>query len=129
MEGNKEKKEKSNLINKNDILTELIEKQRKDVCQDKKLLLSDMKRIVNNINMSIFSKECCFWNGYVANKDNKQRPKYITFYFHHKKVSLHRLLYCNYVDNLESGQYLKYICSNKGICCNVNHFNKVKKKI
>ena len=128
MEGNDEKKEK-NIINKNDLLKELIQKQRPDCCKEKKLALSDMKRIVRNVNTSILGTECCFWNGYVTNKNNQNRPKYITFYFRNKKVSLHRLLYCNFRDSLLQNKYLKYICNNKGICCNVNHLKKVGKNV
>ena len=34
---------------------------------------------------------------------------------------MHRLLYENYVSDIEENQYIKYNCSNKGICCNINH--------
>ena len=54
--------------------------------------------------------------------------KYINFYFKGKKCALHRLLYLNYVGKLENKEYLKYKCKNKGVCCNINHFNKITKK-
>jgi hypothetical protein len=41
-------------------------------------------------------------------------------------VALHRLLYSNFVAPLDSSEYLKFNCENKGICCNVNHYEKYK---
>ena len=114
---------------KNDLLKELIKNQRKNIKVENKLLLSDLKRISNNLDSNIFSNdECCIWNGYITNNNNENRSKYINFYFNHKKTALHRLLYINYVDNLEKKEYIKYTCKNKGICCNINHIKKTKKK-
>ena len=42
-------------------------------------------------------------------------------------MSLHRILYLNYIDDLNKNEYLKFNCPNKGICCNINHFNKINK--
>lgn len=115
--------------NKNDLLKELIKNQRKNIKVENKLLLSDLKRISNNLDSNIFSNdECCIWNGYITNNNNENRSKYINFYFNHKKTALHRLLYINYVDNLDKKEYIKYSCKNKGICCNINHIKKTKKK-
>lgn len=116
-------------ITKDDILQELIKNQRKDVPIEFKLSLQDLKRISNNLDKSIFTGDiCCIWKGYVTNKNNNNRAKYINFYFNHKKMALHRLLYINFVDNLEKSQYIKYSCTNKGQCCNLNHIKKVNNK-
>lgn len=114
--------------NKDDILKELIQKQRKDCDNNYKLTLSDLKRISNNLDKSIFdSKKCCIWKGYITNENNNKRAKYINFYYNHKKIALHRLLYINFVDNLEKNEYIKYECCNKGKCCNIHHFKKISK--
>ena len=70
----------------------------------------DINRLCNNINSSIFGDECCIWNGYITNLNNVNKGTYINFYFRHKKVALHRLLYANYVGDISSDEYLKYSC-------------------
>lgn len=122
----------SKFINKdnNDILLiELLQKQRKDVPSDKKLFLPDIQRICKNISSSIFDeKECCIWNGYITNLNKNKKGTYINFYFKNKKMALHRILYVNYVDDLNSNYYIKYTCKNKGICCNINHLKRYQYK-
>jgi len=110
-------------ISKNQILIQMLQLQRKKLPHNLRLDIDDLKRIVYNINTSPFSDtECCIWNGYVT--DNNEKCKYINFYFKHHKIALHRLLYINYTDNLESNNYLKFTCKNKGICCNIKHIEK-----
>ena len=111
---------------KNKILIELLNKQKSDVKHDKKLNLSHINRICKNLNSSIFGDECSLWRGYVTKLKNN-KDKYINFYFNGKKCALHRLLYLNYVGSLEHNEYLKYNCENKGLCCNINHYEKVVK--
>lgn len=106
----------------NNILIDLIQYQKKDLSFDKKLLYNDLKRISKYLIISIFHDECSIWNGYIASAKNS----YINFYFNKKKNALHRLLYINYIDNLEDNEYIKFICNNKGVCCNINHMYKVK---
>ena len=110
----------------NSLLIELINKQRKDVPTENKLYLPDIKRVCKNIDKDIFGDECCLWNGYITNVNKKYKGTYINFYFKHKKVALHRLLYINYIDDLGKDEYLKFTCPNKGSCCNVNHLKKFK---
>jgi len=69
---------------------------------------------------------CCLWNGYVSNAHSSSKGTYINFYFRTKKVALHRLLYCNFVEALENNEYLKFTCDNKGTCCNLKHIKKYK---
>ena len=117
-----------------DLVKELTQKQLSDIPNDKKLCHSDIRRICKYINNSIFdAKQCCIWNGYITNENNISKGTYINFYFNNKKMALHRLLYINFVDNLTNEYYLKFTCSNKGKCCNVNHikrfrYKKMKKK-
>lgn len=110
------------------IFQELILKQRHDCDIDKKLTLMDIKRVSKNISTSIFDvSQCSIWNGYITNKKNS-KTCYINFYFRQQKVALHRLLYENYVNNLETNQYVKFTCSCKGKCCNVNHMKTITKE-
>ena len=109
-------------MNNNDIIYELMHKQIKNVLHDYKLTFDDMKRISKHIDKSIFSDECVIWNGYIT---NNKKGCYINFFFNGKKIALHRILYCNYIDNLNSNEYIKFTCINKGKCCNINHFKKI----
>ena len=115
-------------MNKNNILTELLDKQLKDVVLNKKLIYKDFVRILKNINSSLFCKDfCCIWTGYVV-IDEKDKSSYINFYFKQKKVSLHRLLYINFVEPLQDNEYIKFSCRNRGKCCNINHMIKMSKE-
>ena len=117
----------SNQTNSNMIFRELIKHQLSNVPSQWKLHMNDMKRICKYINTSIFDKKkCCVWNGYITNINNTNKGTYVNFYFRNKKVALHRLLYSNFVAPLDSSEYLKFNCDNKGICCNVNHYEKYK---
>jgi len=109
----------------NQILYELIIKQRNNIPHNMKLSFNDLKRISKYLNTSIFDTlECCIWNGYISTiKNNKHN--YINFFFNKKKFSLQRLLYINYIDNLYNNEYIKYNCNNKGCCCNINHIYKI----
>ena len=108
---------------KNQIMVQMLQYQKKNLPYKMKLELDDIKRIVENIDNSPFNDdECCIWNGYITNSNEK--CKYINFYFKHRKIALHRLLYINYVGMLDEKNYLKFNCPNKGICCNINHIEK-----
>ena len=109
--------------NKDKILNELIQKQKK-CCDTDKLEKNDLMMIVDNVDKSLFENECCLWKGYITNCNNN-RAKYINFNFKNKKKALHRLLYKNFVGKLENNEYLKYVCKHKGYCCNINHIKKV----
>lgn len=117
------------VVSKNKLLIELINNQRDDVEQSKKLDIKDLHRICKNINGSIFSKsnDCCLWCGYVTTI-NSSNTKYINFFFKKKKYALHRLLYENFVDEIDKSEYLRFTCENKGVCCNLNHIKKITKK-
>jgi len=112
----------------NIIFQELIKKQRNNLVPNKKLSISDLKRIASNLNTSIFSEECSLWLGYVTeikSKNTNKTSSFINFFFNGKKQILNRLLFYNFIDNLSDAEYLKYSCPNKGHCCNINHISKV----
>lgn len=119
----KDKKHKTNT----DIFDELIQNQLHNIPSEWKLQVNDMKRICKYIDSSIFENDsCCLWKGYITNINNTDKGTYVNFYFKNKKVALHRLLYSNFVAPLDSSEYLKFNCENKGVCCNVNHYEKYK---
>lgn len=101
----------------------MIKNQRKNINVDNKLYLKDMQRISQNINSSIFEDKCSIWQGKKNQKVNN-KGYYINFFFNKKKMSLHRILYINYIGELNKNEYLKFTCPNNGICCNINHYSK-----
>ena len=115
------------MTDKSIILSLLLKNQKQNISLDKKLSYNDLYRISNNISKNIFMDECCIWNGSIINNNSNKKNCYISFFFKNKKVSLHRLLYINYIDNLNDNEYIKYTCENKGKCCSINHLTKVIK--
>lgn len=114
-------------MNKNLIFQELIQNQRKNLSADKKLNLSDLKRISSYLNKSIFTEdECSLWDGYVT--EIKNSSAFVNFFFNGKKQALHRLLYYNFINDINDNEYLKFTCCNKGKCCCINHLVLVKEK-
>ena len=102
------------------LLNQLLTNQIGYVNNDNKLGYSDMRRICRNLRTSIFdNSKCSIWNGYITN--NKNGKQYINFYFKKKKIALHRLLYMNFVGNLDKSEYLKQTCENLGKCCTISH--------
>jgi hypothetical protein len=114
-------------MNKTIIFQELIQNQRKNIISDKKLSLSDLKRISLYLSNSIFTSDCSLWDGYVT--EIKNNNAFVNFFFNGKKYALQRLLYINYVGYLNDSEYIKFSCDNKGKCCNVNHFHKIIKDL
>jgi hypothetical protein len=102
---------------------ELKRRQLPGVSSSKRLRPNDIHRIVQHTDNSIFDDEkCALWTGYITNLKNKRKGTYINFYFRDKKkVALHRLLYANFKGDISNKDYIKYSCSNKGKCCNINH--------
>lgn len=115
------------MTKKSIILDEMVNKQVKNIDENKTLSYRDMTRIVKNINTSIFSSNsCCIWTGYVTNVWN-HKSTFINFYFRKRKVALHRLLYNNFIGPISDTEYIKFSCNNRGRCCNVLHFIKLSK--
>jgi hypothetical protein len=107
------------------ILSELLNNQLINVSQSKKLSYKDITRLAKNMSSSAFDKNvCCLWNGYITNSNRTDKTQFVNFFFKDKKVMLHRLLYVNYIGELADNEYLKFLCENRGICCNINHMIK-----
>ena len=103
------------------MVDKLINLQRLTCPSDKLLSEKDLKRIINRTGGIInTNNECILWNGYITHN----KIDYINFYFNGKKCALHRLLYVNFKGKLNDNDYLEFICSNKGKCCNINHIVK-----
>jgi len=114
-------------ITKNMLLHELYINQIDVIPITKKLQYNDFKRIVKNIDSSIFNNdECCLWKGKITNSNKPDKGMYINFFFRDRKIALHRLLYINFVKDLRDDEYLKFSCHNHGKCCNINHLAKYK---
>jgi hypothetical protein len=114
-------------ISKNKILVELINNQIENIDNDKKLDVKSLQRISRNVEDSLFSDNCVFWQGYIT-YIQRTDVHYINFFFNGKKHALHRLLYLNFIGDLKKNEYLKYKCDNKGKCCNINHILKINSK-
>ena len=97
---------------------QMIKKQRKNIDDKYRLSYSDIKRICKYVDNSIFENNCSKWNGYITYNKNY----YISFYFNNTKVALHRLLYINFIGDLNENIYLTCNCNCKG-CINLNCFN------
>ena len=107
-----------------DIFSELVKYQRKNTPIDKKLSCSDIKRICKKLSKSIFDDSCSLWNGSMTIV-NSSKNIYVNFFYCGKKYALHRLLYINYIDDLNENEYIKFKCKNKGSCCNISHIYKL----
>ncbi len=107
---------------------ELINNQLSDVDKNLKMSLRDIIRLSKHLDKSIFDEnECSIWEGYIThNRPNDHGTPYVNFYFKNKKVNLHRLLYVNFKGPLQKNEYIKFICDNRGTCCNINHLIKFK---
>jgi hypothetical protein len=116
---------KRNTLNFMELSRLLLQKQLSNLSTDKRLSPKDLQRICKNLKTSPFNKnDCCLWEGNLINQKRQEKGRYINFYFRKKKAALHRLLYLNYVGPLADDEYLKYLCPNKGYCCNINHLQK-----
>ena len=108
------------------LLNIMLEKQLPNINVKHKLQYADLKRICKYVESSPFNNidECCIWKGYITNLTNKTKGVYVNFYFNGKKTALHRLLYINFIGELNDSEYLKFTCENKGKCCNLTHIKK-----
>jgi hypothetical protein len=113
-------------LNADQLLSKLLDNQRKNIDPNNLLEYKDLKRLTKYIDTSFFTIKCCIWDK-IKNKNTKdKRANYITFYFRKKKVSLYRILYYNFVDDIGNNEFIRCMCKNRNYCCNVNHLAKFK---
>lgn len=113
------------MSSKKKLLAELCLKQRKHNNEKYQLEINDLTRFLKHIDRSIFNTdECVLWSGSLT-KCNNGKSHYVNYYLNRRKLALHRILYINFVGDLDNKQYLKYSCQNPGCCCNIKHFVKV----
>jgi hypothetical protein len=113
------------MSSKKKLLAELCVKQRKHDNEKYQLEINDLTRFLKHVDTSIFNTdECVLWSGSLT-KCNNGKSHYVNYYLNKRKLALHRILYINFIGDLDNKQYLKYICDNPGNCCNIKHFIKV----
>ena len=102
-----------------DILGNMLNYQRSQIPTIGKygrLDLEDLLRIANRLDADIFKDTGCTR----FNAASQQVS------FHGEKVPLNRLLYHNFIGDVNPGDLVINSCENKGACCNIRH---IKKKI
>lgn len=101
-----------------EIFRKYFSQQRKNIANNDiygRMSFEDIKRVEKNIQGDIFSNECCSYKGEITNKN------YLTISFNGIKVSVLRLLYHNYIDDITENHILTYKCKNRSLCCCLNH--------
>jgi len=110
---------------RNTLFINLIKNQRKNIKKlgnYGKLTFDDIKRIDKYLRDNIFNScDCCIYRG-------ELKKNYATISYKGKKVSVHRLLYHNYINDLIGSDYIVFKCQHRGICCNLKHFTMSKKR-
>ena len=80
-----------------------------------KMSFRDLKRLDTYIEGDIFNTdECMRYTG-------ELKKNTAIFSFKGKKVSLHRLLYHNFIGPINRSDVIKFKCPNCGLCANLNH--------
>lgn len=98
-------------------MNNLFIKQKKGIAKDKVFYFDDIRRLSKYISGNIFDDDCVLWAGTI-------KKGYNIFYYRKNKHVLNRLLYINYVGDLEDGEYIHMTCGNNNCCC-VNHIEKI----
>ena len=96
----------------------LIQQQRSDIKKSgnySKMSFRDLKRLDIYIEGDIFDSEDC------VRYTGELKKNTAIFSFKGKKVSLHRLLYHNFIDRIETSDIIKFKCPNNGLCANLQH--------
>jgi hypothetical protein len=99
-------------------LKKLIKNQRQDIRKSgnyNKMSFKDLKRLDTYIEGDIFNNDNCI------RYTGELKKNTAIFSFKGKKVSLHRLLYHNFINPIIRSDILKFKCPNKGLCCSLDH--------
>ena len=96
-------------------LNQLYRNQLKDVKKFEnygRMNFSEIQRLQRYFDGDIFQFcDCCL----LKKKSN-------TFAYSGKKVSIHKLLFHNYIDSLKNKKHIVFFCDNRSRCVNTNHF-------
>ena len=107
-------------ISPQNIFRDFLRNQRKDVTpigRYGKLNFVECLRINKFLhNVDIFTDKCVVYEN--KNKNNKT---YISISYNGKKVSLLKLLYLNFVDDITNHSHIKYLCEHNGLCLSIKH--------
>lgn len=109
-------------MDKEELLKTLIDKQRKNIPDEDRLEVKDIRRLVKFLQDTIFNEHgCTGWDGYYCKTFKKCTG--ITFFFKKEKRMIHRLLYINYKGDIPNNCFIRFTCPTGPYCCNVNHMN------
>lgn len=103
-----------------DNIPNLIRYQRKDIIKIgnyDKLDFYEIKRLDKYSKGDLFSDECVLYTGVAR----QQTP---IFSFKGRKVSLYRLIYHNYIGNIDNEIHIGLKCPNRGKCICIKHIFK-----
>lgn len=104
-----------------DNIPDLLRNQRKNIKISGnygKMSFYDIKRFDKYTGGNVFGDDCVKYYGDL--KDYKTS----IFSYRGKKVSLYRLLYHNFIGDINRRDKLCLECPNKPLCCNINHIKK-----
>ena len=105
-----------------DIINQILTKQRETCNENKKLTYKDMSKIMSRVNNEDFlnSESCILWN---KKSNTIKTENEIT----NKRNIIQRLLYENFMGDLKRTQFIKFRCRNISKCCNIKHFYKCER--
>jgi hypothetical protein len=102
----------------------MMKNQRNDIKDiSRKLAYNDIIRIESNIgDGDIFNNDnnCILWKNNFSDVNGRKK---IFYHLHKRKHLLQKILYYNYVNEIDSKQRIKYKCDNEGLCCTISHID------
>jgi hypothetical protein len=105
------------------ILAHLLIIQREEINENYKLDIYLIVKVIKLLGSTLLENlvkhnrlECWLYK-------NKYKTNNINFYIKGKKIALHRILYINFIDELDKNIYLKHSCNNNN-CYNIYHLEK-----
>ena len=102
-------------------LITFVRNQRKDCVSTKnyaKLNFQELMRIHLFMHSpNIFGNECTIYT------HEKLKKSYVAVSYNGRKVSLLRLLYLNFVDDIKDNDVLKCSCEHQGVCMTMAHYS------